>query len=173
MVVTVVAYGLFVLDAEAKGKTPKYYLKRYLGASPLFEKRGRGGRVYLYLLQRYSKKPQAPFLLLQGVDSLNLTGLKPAQPISSTPLFFFGEGQRQERATGKENYMLPHGGDSYQVIFNDLTKFKGQNVPRQIEFFILDGARQYGGLLRDCLRKGEPKFWGAIQQIRNDSNLFI
>lgn len=168
MVITIVAYGLFVLDAEAKGKTPKYYLSRYGGASPLFEKRGRDGRVYLYLMQKYSKKPQAPYLLLQGVDALNLTGLKPAQMLEETT-YFYGEGQREARQSGRINYMLPHGGDSYQVIFHKLTRFKGLQVPEQIELVIMDGVRQMGGYLRDYLRLGEKNITEAIKQVRQKS----
>lgn len=140
---------------QSENKTPKYYLDKDINTSPLFEQRGRDGRVSLYLHDSEKRseehKEQTPKKYLQGKNGINITGLKfvgggfdKLLSREAAEVFAFGEASQKQYVTGgKLNYMYPHRNDAYLFEFGGLTDTPQGLLPSYFYFIILPNCRNF------------------------------
>lgn len=151
---------------QSENKTPKYYLASNLNNSPLFEQRGKDGRVGLYLHDSDKRseehKEQTPKKYLQGKNSINITGLKfvgggfdKMLSGEAAEVYAFGEAsQKQFVSGGKYNYMYPHKNDAYLFVFGGLADSPQGLLPSYFYFVIVPGGRNFAQPLCTELAKG-------------------
>lgn len=150
----------WILDTDKERKTPTYVLQKYLGDSPLLHRKGRGGRIYFYYKPNVSTKPDAPPINLQGIGSINFTGLRflTKEGWRLEESVAYGEGsQLPTFENGNENYMYGHRADAYIFKFGKYTRFDYAQaecvckVPSVIYWLILSDerlrAKQYAKVL--------------------------
>lgn len=151
---------------QSENKTPKYYLVNNYHESPLFNQRGRDGRVSLYLHDSDKRseehKEQTPPKYLQGKSSINISGLKFVgggfdKLISgeAAEVYAFGEAsQKQFVKGGKYNYMYPHKNDAYLFEFGGLSETPQGFLPMYFYFIIIPNCRNFAQMICTEWAKG-------------------
>ncbi|MBP3253277.1 hypothetical protein J6G99_07830 [bacterium] len=124
-------------------KTPKYEITQWAGDYPPMEQlKGKNGRISFYLMEKRSKKENAPEYYLQAKGSFNFTGLKDYFIDNKPSKYAYGyplavQTYSKER---RINPFYEYRTDGFLFIFH----FENNtSTPEKIELLVLKGAKTF------------------------------